>query len=202
MSETQNSNNPNINPLAEALSRPEIQASIANALENLTDFLEKYDAVNRMLTFANEVMKDKESLSQLLNGLKGEFPSVHLSRETLESALILLDKLPKISKYVQVMEQIFDTLESVATDKQSLGYLFNSAKEIVEPLSSKVQDGVSMIQEVQIRAESITRPVTLFSVLKLLKDPSVQRGFQLFSAFLEVVGERQVQVNAESRNQR
>ncbi|WP_274651359.1 DUF1641 domain-containing protein [Paenibacillus humicola] len=188
MSENQNLN-PN-HPLEEALSKPEMISNIVTVFEKLPDLLKMFDSIDRTLTFIHEIMKDKESLNQSLDNFKGEFPNVHFSRETLESALILLDKLPKFTRYVQVIEPIFDMLDSVVADKQSLEYLINSAKVAIEPWSSKVRDGVSLIKDIQFRATSHTKPFTLFSMLKLLKDPSVQKGFHLFSAFLEVMGER------------
>lgn len=177
-------------PLAEILSKPEIQASIASALEKLPGVLEKYDAFDRMVTFANEVLKDGASMEYLLSGLRGDLPPVQLNRETLESAVILLDKLPKIAKYVQMMEQLFDTVESVATDKQSLEYLVNGAKEMVEPWNSKIRDGLSVVQEAQKRAAKDHSSMTLFSLLKLIKDPSMQKGLHLVKAFLTILEER------------
>lgn len=195
MSGNRNEDKQNFNLVAEVLSRPEIQSSIANALDKLPDMMEKYDAIDRMLTFVKEVVSDTGALDYLLGGLKDDLPPVHFSRATLESAVILLDKLPKVTKYVQVMEQLFDTVEAVATDKQSLEYLVNGVREIIEPWRSRARDGVSLFQEAQQRAAHDTTFISIFSLLKLLKDPSMQKGIRLFKAFLQIVDERVDEAN-------
>lgn len=191
MSSEQSVTKPNLDPLVVMLSKPEIQSNIVNALEKLPDFLEKYDALDRMLTFANEVIKDKASMDYLLGSLKGELPPVQLGRETLESAVLLLDKLPKIAKYVQVMVRVCDMAEAMAADKQSVEYLVNGAKQMVEPWNLKVREGLSIVQEAKKRASNDTSSVTVFSLLKLLKDPSVQKGLHLIKAFLAILEERE-----------
>ncbi|MDP9728127.1 hypothetical protein FY534_06505 [Alicyclobacillus sp. TC] len=178
--------------LTDILSNPEIQSSLVKALEKLPNIMEKYDALDRMLSFANEVFKDGDSMDYLLNGIKTDLPPIHLNRDTLESAFILLDKLPKLAKYVQQMELAIDIVESFVTDKQSIEYLTNGINDIVEPWRSKIQDGVSIVKEAQQRAAKDQSTLSVFSLMKLVKDPTMQKGLHIIKEILTVIGERNV----------
>ncbi|MFX4302498.1 hypothetical protein ACOJUR_09615 [Alicyclobacillus tolerans] len=178
--------------LTDILSNPEIQSSLVKALEKLPNIMEKYDALDRMLSFANEVFKDGDSMDYLLSGIKTDLPPIHLNRDTLESAFILLDKLPKLAKYVQQMELAIDIVESFVTDKQSIEYLTNGINDIVEPWRSKIQDGVSIVKEAQQRAAKDQSTLSVFSLMKLVKDPTMQKGLHIIKEILTVIGERNV----------
>lgn len=197
MSMAKDHENQNVDPLVEVLSKPEIQSSIVTALEKLPGIMEKYEAFDRLLTFANAVVKDQESMDYLLEGLKADLPPMHLGRETLESAVVFIDKLPKIAKYMTAMERLLDTAESIFSDEQSLDNLFDGARELMAPWQDKLHDGVSLVQEARKRASDDKTPVTLFALMKWIKDPSVQRGLHFLKAFLSLLGERDTNKSTE-----
>jgi uncharacterized protein YjgD (DUF1641 family) len=171
------------------LNNPDVQASLVLALEKLPMVMEQYASIERALGFVTAVLKDKESLTNLMGGLKQELPPVTLDRETLVALLTLLDKLPKLVRYVTLLETGADFVESILTDKESMKYLLDDAKEWVEPWESKVRQTLSHVEVARKRAESDNTPVSVFSLMKLLKEPAAQRGVHFLKAFLEVVGD-------------
>jgi len=176
--------------LTAALRQPDVQENLAAVLLQLPQMMEQYKVMTRTVEFAVQVLQDKESMSYLLAGFGENMPQVTLGRETLEAAAELLGKLPKIVKYVAVAERLIDTAEAVLTDKASLSYLADGVHDLAQPVRDRVESGRELWAEAQTRADRDQSPVTVLSLLKLLKDPQVQRGVHMLKALLAVSQER------------
>lgn len=72
------------------------------------------------------------------------------------------------------------------SDKQSVENLAKGVESMTEPVRDKMRQGMTMLGEAKQRAKYDQEPIGIFSLLKLLKDPSVQSGLQFLKALLEV----------------
>lgn len=180
----------NVDALTSVLSQPEVQASLVSALEKLPAMMEQYAVMERTIGLVSAVMNDKESMKYMVDGLKEDLPAVTIDKETLNAALVLLDKLPKLVSYVSLLEQLVDTAQAVLHDKDSVQYLFDGARGLVEPLVTKARDGLAIVDEAKERAKSDHSPVNVFTLTKLLKEPAAQKGVHFAKALLQVLESR------------
>jgi uncharacterized protein YjgD (DUF1641 family) len=110
--------------------------------------------------------------------------------ETIESLVGLLEKLPKILKLVEQLENLIDFATAVLADQQTLDYATASIKSYTEPVLKKGQQGLSLVKEIQQQAQATTKPVKLFTIMKWLKDPNVQQSLKFVQATLTVLNKK------------
>lgn len=116
-----------------------------------------------------------------------------LRPEVQKSLSELIEQLPKLSEMVGMMTKAYDIAQSVATDRILIDDLKGGLNEIVKPIQEKAKGIAQSVVEANDRAQLDTSTVGLFGVLKMLKDPQVQKTFRFIQAFLDVTAERQNQ---------
>ncbi|MNE92992.1 hypothetical protein D3C80_1907800 [compost metagenome] len=66
-------------------------------------------------------------------------------------------------------------------------------KEIAEPVVGSVKNMAATVIEAKDRAEASTENISLFGMMKMIKDPQVQKMLRFMNAYLQVSGERSTQ---------
>lgn len=169
------------------LEKPEVQESLTSLLRRLPEFEKSINAVSNIAEFGKAVLQDNEALNkydQLVS-------SYNVNKDTVNAVLMLIEKLPKLLKTIELLENITDFATSVIQDKQSTEYLLNDAKEYAEPILGKGKEGMAFIRQVQSRAESQSQNISLFTIAKWIKDPAVQKGLNYVQAAIDVLNEKQ-----------
>ncbi|TKI55522.1 DUF1641 domain-containing protein [Brevibacillus antibioticus] len=174
----------------EDLSDPEVQEAITILIRKLPKIKDTVLAAEEGLEVATSILRDQESLRYLFERVDGQLSRFFVEKESIDALFTLLDKLPKLVKYVSVLEQVADFLESIGKDKQSQQYLLNSMKAYIAPVSAQVEHGVAVFQEAKARAERKNEPVSVFTLYKLMKDPTVQKSLRFTQSLLEVLAEK------------
>ncbi|OFW75012.1 MAG: hypothetical protein A2201_07150 [Alicyclobacillus sp. RIFOXYA1_FULL_53_8] len=177
-------------PLMQLLSDAKVQAALVTALEKLPSIVEHYTELENVIDFAKNVSRDQDSVKFLLEGLQSDLPAVNFNRETLAALLALVDKLPKLVELLTMAEPMVEFAQAVLKDRDSMQNLVHGAEELVRPVKDKVQDGLDIVAAAKLRADADHSPVNVFTVLRLLKDPTVQHGVHFAQAFLAVLAER------------
>ncbi len=175
--------------LISELERPEIQQSLTSLLTKLPEIEKSIDSIGNAVQFGKAVLQD-ESTTRKYDEL---FSSYNLSLETVASLVTLLEKLPKLVQMIEQLENIIDFVSAVLKDEQSTDYLVSNLKEYAEPFLQKGKEGLSFYQEVQQKADCNPQNVKMFSLVKWLKDPAVQKGLCYVQATLDVLNERTAQ---------
>ncbi|MGC4377278.1 DUF1641 domain-containing protein [Fictibacillus sp. Mic-4] len=117
-----------------------------------------------------------------------------LKPEVQESLSTLVDNLPKLAEMVTFLTDSFDFVKSVSTDKVLANDIVGGIKEFSEPITGKVKELASAAVEASDRAEADqSSTIGLFGLLKMLKDPQVQKLFRFAQAYLDIMAERQKQ---------
>lgn len=116
-----------------------------------------------------------------------------LKPEVQESLTYLVEKLPKLAEVVGLLTKAYDFAQQVATDDVLKSDTVNAIKEVSEPVVSTVKSLAQTAIEAKERADESKEAIGLFGVLKLLKDPEVQKLLRFANAFLEVSAERKNQ---------
>lgn len=168
------------------LEKPEVQESLTNLLGKLPEFEKNIASLGNVVDFGKAMLQDETSLSKY-----DELVSTYnLSLETVQSLVALLEKLPNLVKMIDQLERIIEFVTAVLQDKQSTEYLISNLKEYAAPVMEKGQEGLSLFKEVQSRVECNPHSVKLFSLVKWLKDPIVQKSLCYVQATLEVLNEK------------
>ncbi|USG66637.1 DUF1641 domain-containing protein [Brevibacillus ruminantium] len=111
--------------------------------------------------------------------------------EVQESLTILVDNLPKLAEMVTMLTKTYDVVNGLANDQVFVEDLKGGVQEFVKPIQEKAMGIASAAMEANERSQEETATIGLFGILKMLKDPQVQKTLRFAQAFLDVLGERQ-----------
>ncbi|MFJ5763479.1 DUF1641 domain-containing protein [Neobacillus sp. NPDC093182] len=113
-----------------------------------------------------------------------------LKHEVQESLTTLVDQLPKLTELVNILTKSYDFAQSVATDEVLKNDTVGAIQEILEPVTHTVKKIASIAIEAKDRAEESNEVLGLFGLLKMLKDPQVQKLFRFVNTYLQITAER------------
>ncbi|RKJ60501.1 DUF1641 domain-containing protein [Butyricicoccus sp. 1XD8-22] len=116
-----------------------------------------------------------------------------LKPEVQQSLTTLVEQLPKLTEVVTLLTKAYDFAQLVSTDEVLKSDTVNSIKEVTEPVIGAVKNVAVTAIEAKDRAEVSNESIGLFGMLKLLKDPEVQKVLRFVNAFVEVSAERKNQ---------
>ncbi|WP_127581306.1 DUF1641 domain-containing protein [Paenibacillus koleovorans] len=117
--------------------------------------------------------------------------------EVQESLTILVENLPKLAEMVTVLTKAYDFAQSVATDRVLIDDFKTGLEEFVKPVADTAKGIASAAMEANDRAQAESATIGLFGILRMLKDPQVQKTLRFAQAFLNVTAERQRQKASE-----
>ncbi|MFC5652554.1 DUF1641 domain-containing protein [Paenibacillus solisilvae] len=108
-----------------------------------------------------------------------------------QSLTVLVDSLPKLAEMVTLMTKAYDFAQGIATDKVLINEFAHGIGEFVKPVQDKAKGIAAAAIEAGERTQADTgATVGLFAMLKMLKDPEVQKTLRFAQAFLNVLAER------------
>jgi uncharacterized protein YjgD (DUF1641 family) len=84
-----------------------------------------------------------------------------------------------------------DFVQSVASDEVLKSDTVGAIKEMAGPVVGTVKNLAATVIEAKDRAEASTETVSLFGMMRMIKDPQVQNVLRFMNAYLQVSGERQ-----------
>ncbi|QSF46946.1 DUF1641 domain-containing protein [Paenibacillus tianjinensis] len=116
-----------------------------------------------------------------------------LKPEVQESLTLLVEELPKLTQLVGVLTKSFDFVQAVASDEVLKNDTVGAIKEIAEPVVGSVKNMAATVIEAKDRANESTETISLFGMMKMVKDPQVQKMLRFLNAYLQVSGERSTQ---------
>lgn len=114
--------------------------------------------------------------------------------EVQQSLTILVENLPKLAELVTILTKTYDVVQNVVTDQVLIDDIKGGMEEFVKPISDTAKGIASAAIEANDRvATAQTSSIGLFGILRMLKDPQVQKMLQVSQAFLDVMAERREQ---------
>jgi uncharacterized protein YjgD (DUF1641 family) len=117
-----------------------------------------------------------------------------LKPEVQESLTVLVENLPKLAEMVTFLTKSYDVVQSLLTDRVLLDDLAGGIQEFVKPVQGKVKEYAAAAIEANDRAQANeTTTIGLFGLLRMLKDPQVQKLFRFAQAYLDIMSEQQKQ---------
>lgn len=186
MANATTSMNEEIHQLMEVLEKPEIRHSLQQLLEKLPEIQETIESVGEVMEFGKSVLKDEKTIGRYEDLVS----TYNISLDTLSAIVQIIEKMPKLVHILQQLEDVTDFITAVLQDKQTTTYAINNAKEYIDPLIENGKKGMGFIKIVQQRAEEKPQNLTVFSMIKWMKDPSVQRLLNYVQATLDILKEK------------
>ncbi|GIP21993.1 DUF1641 domain-containing protein [Paenibacillus sp. J22TS3] len=111
--------------------------------------------------------------------------------EVQQSLLVLVDQLPKLTEMMGALTTAYDFAQSIAKDPVFVNDLKHGFSEFATPVVSKVKGVAAAAIEANDRAQADNSTIGVFGLLKILKDPNVQKSLRFTQAFLDTLSERQ-----------
>jgi uncharacterized protein YjgD (DUF1641 family) len=139
------------------------------------------------------VQSETAAASQTIDRGQLDVLTPFLKPEVQESLKVLAEHLPKLTEMAILLTKTYDFAQSVATDRVLIEDFKGGIQEFVKPVQEKVKDIASAAIEANDRAQASNETIGLFGLLKMLKDPQIQKVFRFAQAFLDVTSERQKQ---------
>ena len=113
-----------------------------------------------------------------------------LNPEIQTSLHTLVKQLPQLAVATAWLVKGVDVATEIMTDGDMLEGVAHIVREKAKPVQGKLKDAVVIAREAKLRAETDTSRVSLFGLLRLLKDPTVQKNLRYVQAFLTILSER------------
>ncbi|WP_027415662.1 DUF1641 domain-containing protein [Aneurinibacillus terranovensis] len=173
------------------LSDPQVQEALTALIQKLPQIQEAMGKVEQGVEIVSSFARDTESINYLAERFE-RFSELALNKKNLESLAVIIENLPRIADMMLLLNRIASVVEPIITDKNSLAVVTDTAKLVTEPVTERVQEGISIVKEAKARAERNQTNVSIFGMLKLLKDPAVQKGFKFVQALLDVLSEKKI----------
>ncbi|HZG75873.1 MAG TPA: DUF1641 domain-containing protein [Paenibacillus sp.] len=127
------------------------------------------------------------------SALKPDVLEQLLKPEVQEALTTLVDNLPKLAEMTALLTKTYDLAQKVVTDRVLIQDTIGGLQEVLKPIEAKAKYFASAAIEASDRAEADETTIGLFGMLKLLKDPELQRMLRFGQAYLDILGERKQQ---------
>ncbi len=175
--------------VANELSKPEVQEALVTLIQKLPQIKEAVVKAEQGIAAVSVFASDTDSLNYLAERVD-KFSKLAFNKENVEALATIIESLPQLAKMVALLDKVYSTVEPLVSDKDTLAYLADTTKLVTDPVKDRVQEGVSIVKEANERAERNRDTISIFGVLKMLKDPAVQKGLKFTQALLEVLSEK------------
>lgn len=116
-----------------------------------------------------------------------------LKPEVQESLTTLIEQLPQLTQLVGALTKSYDFVQAVTSDEVLKNDTVGAIKEIAEPVVGSVKNMAATVIEAKDRANESTENISVFGMMKMIKDPQVQKLLRFMNAYLQVSGERSQQ---------
>jgi uncharacterized protein YjgD (DUF1641 family) len=173
------------------LSNPEVQEALATLIQKLPQIKEAVVKAEQGIEVVSAFASDTDSLNYIAERIDN-FSKLALNKENMEAITTIIEALPRIAKLVALLDRVYSTVEPLITDKDSLAYIADTVKVVTAPVTERVEEGVSIVKEAKERAARNPNTISIFGVLKLLKDPAVQNGLKFTQALLDILSEKKI----------
>lgn len=187
MEKNKESTSGDLQQLITELGKPEVQDSLTSLLSKLPEIEKSLHSVSNIVDFGQSVVEDKT----VVNKYDQLASTYNINIETVTAIVALFEKLPKLVQLIEQLENIIDFVTAVLNDEKSTEYLINNAKEQADPYLKKGKQGIELLEQIQVRAESNPQNISLFSLMKWIKDPAVQKGLNYAQATIDILNEKQ-----------
>ncbi|GAB0170054.1 DUF1641 domain-containing protein [Lysinibacillus sp. CTST325] len=172
--------------IIEMLEKPEVRHSLQRLLDKLPNVEQTIDSAENVVDFGKAVLTDEKTIDRYEQFVT----TYNVGSETITAIVQLIEKLPKLVQIIHQLENIVDFGKAVLQDKQTTEYTMNNLKSYIDPYVEKGRTGLDFLKMVQQRAEEKPQHINVFSIVKWLKDPAVQKTLNYVQSALDILKEK------------
>ncbi|WP_121639054.1 hypothetical protein [Virgibacillus sp. Bac330] len=167
--------------LLHELKQPEIHQALTGIIHRLPEIERTLQSLEQLTQFSMDVVKDQTTMEALEERLQLS----RIDESSLEALVALLAKLPTILEMVEQIEKIALFIKHVVHDEQSMEQIKTSMAEL--PFIQQQKEVKDFFEAVQTRHESIEQHISIFTIIKWMKEPHVQKYLKYMQATLDVL---------------
>lgn len=169
------------------LEKSEQMESLFYLVKKLPEFTAAIQSMEDKLSFVTNTLNDKHALNSLVNDAEEKVESLHLNKDHLEAMVTLIQFLPKLVPLINKLEELTLFVTNTLGDSKSVDYLIRGIDDVIP-----IQKGIEIMKETnnRYRENKDTGQISILRMYRLLKDPSIQKGFKYFETLLEVINKK------------
>ena len=135
-----------------------------------------------------------ESVETIVHSNERELLDQLLKPEVQQSLTVLVEQLPQITELVQKLSKFYDTIKSLSTDEVLKNETFEAMHVFLEPAKQSIRQMAQNFMEARERAEKSNEVIGLFGLLRMIKDPQVQKCLRFMHSYLQIVAEKEAEM--------
>ncbi|WP_217589767.1 hypothetical protein [Lentibacillus saliphilus] len=171
---------------AKDLDHPDIQQSIEQLIHNLPAVEQALTAVKDAVDFGEAVLQDK----RVHEAYESNLELTNINEDTLHALVTLLEKLPLLADVVTRLEEMLEFGATVLSDEQTVQNVMETLNEYVAPYKESLTRIQALKDDIKEQAEQQTSTITVFTIMKWLKDENIQKGLRYVQATIDVLSEK------------
>lgn len=108
--------------------------------------------------------------------------------ETQDALAVILKRLPQIADMTEQAASLYETAQTLARDDIFREDLKGGIHDTLGPLIRMVRSTAAAAIEAKDAAQASDKPVGLFDLIRMFKDPQTQAALRFAAAFLQIAG--------------
>lgn len=176
--------NPKFDDVLKGLEQDKQIESLAYLVEKLPDLVDTMKVVEDKADFLISSLSDQQSLSVLAEDTEKKINDLQIDETHFDAILKMTHMLPRLVPMMEQMDNIVAFLEDVATDEKTVSMLIDGMNDIVP-----IKESTEILEETNkhFKANSNQSDISIFGLMKMLKDPVIQDGLKYTQSLLHVV---------------
>jgi hypothetical protein len=123
------------------------------------------------------------------SGAAAAFDDVLMRPDVQDALATLLGELPRLASSLTLMGKVCQAASEALSDPDLMGGLEDMVRERAKPWCERARSAQEIVREAQQRAAQDDTRYGVFALLKLFREPAVQRALRFVAALLEVTEE-------------
>lgn len=179
--------NPKFDDVLKGLEQDKQVESLAYLVEKLPDLVDTMKVVEDKADFLISSLTDQQSLSVIAKDTEKKINDLQIDETHFDAILKMTHMLPRLVPMMEQMDNIVAFLEDVATDEKTVSMLIDGINDIVP-----IKESTEILEETNehFKANSDQSDISIFGLMKMLKDPVVQDGLKYTQSLLHVINKR------------
>ena len=179
--------NPDISNILKSLEQEKQVESLAYLVEKLPGLVDTMKVVEDKADFLIDALTDQKSLSLIAAETENKINDLQIDETHFDAILKMTHMLPRLVPMMEQMDNIAAFLEDVATDEKTVSMLIDGVNDVVP-----IKEGAEILDEANAHfKENAAQPdISIFGLMKMLKDPVVQDGLKYTQSLLHVINKR------------
>lgn len=179
--------NPNLKEALNGLEEKEQLESLNYLVDRLPKIADSMRVIEDKTDFLISTLTDTQSLSVIADEAESKVKNLEINEEHFEALLTLTKLLPRLAPMVEQVDNIAAFLEDVASDEKTVTMLIDGLNDLVP-----VKESIEVLDEAKLHFEETkdSSDISIFGLMKMLKDPVVQDGLKFTQSLLYAINKR------------